>query len=254
MSTIATPGRSPIGEGAPAPVARPSPTGASTMREVRPRARRDHAGVEPVDARGVAGREGDDRLGRDAAERREVGHQPQDPQRDDAGAGRRVVAEDDPAERVRPPWPCRSACSAVRPLPQWTSSRAIPCRRRRAARCRPPGATVVPPLMWPAMSGPASRTTSAPMALDPGSDGPPVWNVETMPCCARPGRPSAPHRRRSSPIRARSRRSGRRQRRRSRRSRPRPGPCSRIGAPARTLTPAGPERWRTRGRSRSPAP
>ncbi len=45
----------------------------------------------------------------------------------------------------------------------------------------PSGSAVVPPLTWPTMSGRASSTTSARIALEPAIDGPPVWNVETKP-------------------------------------------------------------------------
>ena len=97
---------------------------------------------------------------------------------------------------------------------------------------------VVPPLMWPAMSGFASRTASAPIAFDPGIDGPPVWNVDTIPYArAQPtiGAASAPVLTEPSPISpisltppaAISAKSAS------------TSPCSRIGAPARTLTPPG---------------
>ena len=77
------------------------------------------------------------------------------------------------------------AWSAARPLPQWTISIAIP--DATSASMSASDSAVVPPLTWPTMSGRASRTTSARIALEPAIDGPPVWNVETMPCCARPG-------------------------------------------------------------------
>ena len=100
------------------------------------------------------------------------------------------------------------------------------------------GSEVVPPLMWPAMCGLASRTASARIAHEPGSDGPPVWNVETIPF-ARPHatigaasapvftdpRPISPMRR--TPAAAISAKSAS------------TIPSSRIGAPARTLTPPG---------------
>ena len=53
-------------------------------------------------------------------------HQPQDPERHDAGPRRRVVAEDHAAERAGHPQPRVARTSAVRPLPQWTISMAMP--------------------------------------------------------------------------------------------------------------------------------
>ena len=88
----------------------------------------------------------------------------------------RITRPRAPASRASP-----IACSAARPLPQWTISIAIPLATSCSMSAS--GSAVVPPLMWPTMSGRASSTTSARMALDPAIDGPPVWNVETMPCC-----------------------------------------------------------------------
>ena len=60
----------------------------------------DRPGLEPVDPRGVAGGEADGHLGRDAAERGQVGHRAQDPERHDAGPRRRVVAQDHAVQRA----------------------------------------------------------------------------------------------------------------------------------------------------------
>ena len=76
------------------------------------------------------------------------------------------------------------------------------------------------------------------MALDPAIDGPPVWNVETMPCCraqASIGAASAPvltDPRPTSPTRLTPAAASSAKSCSSR-------PSSRIGAPAWTLTPAG---------------
>ena len=97
----------------------------------------------------------------------------------------RITRSSAPVSRASP-----IAWSAARPLPQWTISIAIPLATSCSMSAS--GRAVVPPLMWPTMSGRASSTTSARIALEPAIDGPPVWNVDTMPCCARPGE----HRRR----------------------------------------------------------
>ncbi len=100
------------------------------------------------------------------------------------------------------------------------------------------GSAVVPPFTWPTMSGRASSTTSARMALEPAMDGPPVWNVETMPCCrahASIGAAAAPVLTDPSPTSPIRFTPASAMSAKSCSSRP----VSRIGAPAWTLTPAG---------------
>ena len=125
MRTIEIPGRSPIAS-APSAVAAAEPTGASTRHEVgraagrdaRPTSRPWTRAVLPVAIATATS-------GRDAAERGQVGHHPQDPERDDAGARRRVVADDHPVEAADARAAVRTAWIAARPLPQWTTSIAM---------------------------------------------------------------------------------------------------------------------------------
>ena len=132
----------------------------------------------------------------------------------------------------------RSATSAVRPFPQCTSSRAIPDSDSISRSMSRSGREVVPPLTWPAISGAASRTASAPIAPEPGRDGPPVWKVDVIPnerAQATIGAASAPvltdpnpiSPMRLTPAAAISAKSACTM------------PSSRIGAPAWTLTPPG---------------
>jgi len=85
------------------------------------------------------------------------------------------------------------------------------------------------------MCGFASRTASAPTALDPASDGPPVWNVEIIPS-ARPqatiGAASAPVLTDPSPISPMRRTPAAAISAKSASIMP----SSRIGAPARTFS------------------
>ena len=82
----------------------------------------------------------------------EVGHRPQDPERDDAGPGRGVVAEDHPVQRAGL---ARRGRSRGAPRAGCRSGRSrSPSRTRRAPRCRASGSAVVPPLTWPTMSRP----------------------------------------------------------------------------------------------------
>ena len=175
-------------------------------RDVRLAADGDRARLEPVDARGVARSPGRRRSPARCRRARRGGP---------SSAGSRAARRRSPTarrcrgspgrgRRSRAPGPI--ACSAARPLPQWTISIAIPLATSCSMSAS--GSAVVPPLTWPTMSGRASSTTSARIALEPAIDGPPVWNVDTMPCVPRPGE----HRRR---LRRRSSRSPGRPRRRA---------------------------------------
>ena len=74
------------------------PTGASTRQRSAARPGRDDPDIQAVDPGRVPGRHRDGDLRGDAAERRQVGHDPQDPERDDAGPRRGVVADDHPIQ------------------------------------------------------------------------------------------------------------------------------------------------------------
>ena len=145
----------------------------------------------------------------------------------------RITRPSAPPSRARP-----IAWSAARRLPQWTISIAMP--DATSASMSASGSAVVPPLMWPTMCGRASRTTSARIADEPAIDGPPVWNVETNPCAraqASIGAASAPVFTEPSPTSPMRLTPASASSAKSCSSRP----SSRIGAPARTFTPAGPQ-------------
>ena len=91
--------------------------------------------------------------GRDVAQRGQVGHQPQDAERHDAGPGRGVVAEDDPAAAR----PAADAGERVQRGPAVAAmdelERDAACRAATSRSMSASDSDVVPPLMWPAMSG-----------------------------------------------------------------------------------------------------
>ena len=193
-STIEMPGRSPFASASRA-VSATDPIGASIEARCRPRRRGDEAAVDPVDAGVVAGRQRDDDLGRDPAERAEVGDEPEHAERHDPGARS--------ANR------CRGRRGRARPLVQPPRARRAPSGRCRSGRSRSPcpvatrrsmsasDIDVVPPLMWPTMSGPASMTV---VGADRGRAGQRRARRcgSSRPCRARaPRRPSARPRRRS---------------------------------------------------------
>ena len=236
-STIETPGRSPFASASSAVVADRADRRVDDAQVGRP-TRRDDTRIEAVDAGGVAGREGDDGLRRDAAERREMGHQPQDAERHDAGPRRGVVAEDHPAQGAGLARDGRARASAVRPLPQWTISIAIP-DRRPARSMSASGSDVVPPLMWPddvrlrLEDGVRARSRSSPR-----STGRPCGTSRpsrALGAHATIGAASAPVFTDPSPISPMSLTPPAAISAKSAST----SPCSRIGAPARTLTPPG---------------
>ena len=138
MRIIEMPGRSPTAQGAERigrGRARPARRRARCPRPARPRSRprraRGRAPCCPV-AMATA------TSGATSAERGEVGHHAQDPERHDAGARRRVVA-DDHATRGRRPR-ARAADARGAPPGRCRSGRSrSPCRSSTSARCRASG-------------------------------------------------------------------------------------------------------------------
>ena len=231
------PGRSPT-PGPPAPSSAVEPTGASTMTRSAARRRRSTADVEAVDARGVAGRHGHRRLGRDAAERREVGHQPQDARagRRRSPTARRCRGSRGRARRARPRAPQRGerrpAVAAVDDL-----DRHVRCRPRRSMSRS--DMDVVPPLMWPTMCGSRlEHGVGGDRARARDRRARPCGYVTVIPCCLGPG----DHRRRLARPSSRE---------------PRPISPTSVdagGAPSRRSRAPRPARARGSARRRGPSP